>query len=70
MHEFGDSQSAVEERERNDEPEAVAPVTPDATLLHPPRATLAVITKALLSRPHGTYQDEDVRFIARLYTGH
>jgi hypothetical protein len=69
MNKMQDPQSGADEGGTMGETTAAPPVTPDSPLLHAPRATLAVLTKALLSRPHGTYRDEDVRFIARLYNG-
>lgn len=42
-------------------------VSVESSLLAAPRATLAQAQRYLLSRPHGVYRDDDVRWIARLY---
>jgi hypothetical protein len=43
------------------------PLTSDAALMHAPRATIDQLSTALLSRPHGSYSNDDVRFVTRLY---
>lgn len=44
-----------------------APITPDSTLLAPPRATEAQCVAALLAHPNGDYTPYDVRSIVRSY---
>ena len=44
-------------------------ITADTTLMSAPRATLAQLVSALLSQDHGGYNEDDIRFIARLYYG-
>lgn len=43
------------------------PLTAGARILAAPRASVDQLTRALLSRPHGEYSDDQVRRIARLY---
>lgn len=42
-------------------------VTPDTTLLALPRAPLDRCQRYLVAQPHGSYSDDDARYIARLY---